>query len=190
MSNPYYLIRVAWQNAPSISDPMVDIGYVRVTEFDNQYNKKRDIKVTDKIDDILVNLQMRYTRCLQIDLSFYGPNAFDHAQKVRDYVFYPDADLTLAKQNLYLIPTVAHIRRLPETFNKQWWERSDMTIQFNNLVIRNFSVPFFVAASIIIMNESGTIANIDIEQLHKESMFTDTTASQWAGTSGSDFEKQ
>lgn len=187
VSNPYYLVRIAWQNAPSAKYGE-DVCHIRATEWDSPYNRQRHI-VVQALDDVSVNIQTSYTRVLDIGFVLYGPRAYDNASKLRDAIFYQPNKLAAAEQNIYLIPDIPAPRRIPELFQGQWWERADLSIRFNNLVVRNFAVPAIEAVNIIVNDHNGIIRTIEMEEIKRgASAFTDTTGSQWEGSQGSGFE--
>jgi hypothetical protein len=50
-------------------------------------------------------------------------------------MFDDDYRYELAAEKIYLVTDVEEIRRTPENFQGQWWERADMQLKFNELII-------------------------------------------------------
>jgi len=135
--DPNVGVRIAWTagSAPAygIND---DIAFIRVIEVDDDYNRIRDVSNTTN-NDGTINQAMGYTRVLQVDFTVVGPNSFDNAAILKDQMLY---DETLPNSNLYLIPDIPAPMRAPELFDGQWWPRTDITMKFNELIIRNTTI--------------------------------------------------
>jgi len=143
--NPYYFVRIAWPQTGAPAWKITeDVCFLRIIEKEDPYNKQRDAQYDG------TTLHTSYTRVLQVTWTFYGPNSFENAQVVRDQLFYSEGHNTLVKNNIYLIPNIQAPRRIPEAFNNQWWERTDLTIDFNELVKRELAVPYLRSAGIIL----------------------------------------
>lgn len=85
-------------------------------------NAERDINV--------INGQ---TRVLRVSLIAYGPDSYGHLLTVRRY-FATSKSTVLRANKIYIIPDTNTPQRAPELRNAQWWERSDLTLRFNNLM--------------------------------------------------------
>ena len=160
---PYGKVRVSWptegQPAWKITE---DVCFIRSLEIDNPYNKQRDVYFTtnytgnnNAVDANNCNQKTSFTRVLMVTWVFYGPSSFENAQKVRDGMFYQLNHDALANNNIYLLPNTESPRRAPELFQGQWWERTDLTMYFNELVIRNLAVPYLKSAQITIMRDNN-----------------------------------
>lgn len=148
-AHPDY-VRISWPTggAPAwlITD---DIVFLQVTEIDNPYNRQREVKF-DPYDTLNADQVTNFTRVMQVAWTLYGPNSFDHSQTIRDTIFYQTNHDTLAVQNIFLIPDIYATRRIPELFQGQWWERTDLSMKFNELIIRNLAVPYIQSADITV----------------------------------------
>lgn len=148
-AHPDY-VRISWptSGAPAwqITD---DIVFLQVTEVDNPYNRQREVHF-DPYDTNNADQVTHFTRVMQVSWILYGPNSFDRAQAIRDKIFYQDHHDTLAAQNIYLIPDIYATRRVPELFQGRWWERTDLDMKFNELIIRNLAVPYIQTADITV----------------------------------------
>ena len=143
-------VRIAWPTcgAPAwkITD---DVVFIRVNNADDPITRQRDVEYSS-IDADTANKKVHYTRVHSIKWILYGPNSFDNAETVRNGLYLPQFKEGLAKNNLYLITDVPAPVRIPELFNGQWWERTDLTAAFNGMVVRITTVPYIKSADVII----------------------------------------
>ena len=167
-------VRISWptEGAPrfKITD---DVAFIRIVELDNQYNRLREIKDIPnmigsplEVDPDNVIQQTSYTRVISVNWILYGPNSFDNAQAIRDNLFYEYPTRgTLANQNIYMIHDIVSPRRVPELLSDEWWERVDMEVAFNELVIKETLVSTVRSAEVTVNNFDGSeIADININE--------------------------
>lgn len=164
-TNPYALVRVSWPagGAPAweITD---DVTFVRVVESNDPYNVQRHVQ--SKLHTLSESNQATtFTRVLEVNWVFYGPNSYDHSQQLRDQIYYQEHHDVLARSNVYLVPRNITPRRFPELFQGQWWDRTDLTIQFNERVVRNWAVPYIQSAEITIQRDDTTEAIAEITDI-------------------------
>jgi hypothetical protein len=159
----YAVVRVSWptEGAPGfgIED---DVAFIRVSELDHPINRQRDVIVADYDSDYL-NEETAFTRVMALNLVFYGPNSYDHAQMVRDGIYSDRYRMGLASNAIYPIPDIAAPRRAPEAFQGRWWERVDMEITFNEGISKNQYVGFIKEAVIGVHEEDGTVSDAGVD---------------------------
>ena len=158
-------VRVSWPSggapAAGIED---DIVFIQCYEVDSPINREREQIYTEVMSPSEFNMATNYTRVMQVGVILYGDNSFENAQAIRDNMFYPEIRLLMSRNNLYLVHDIPAPRRVPELFNDQWWKRVDMTMRFNELVVRNVSVPIIESMEVIVRNSDGNeIADINIQ---------------------------
>jgi hypothetical protein len=163
-NDPTRDVRIGWQQggapAPSITDNMV---YLECYEVDSPINRQREITNTYVISPDEFNQATSYTIVMQANFVLYGDDCYENAQRIRDQIFYPDNKLTLAKSNLYLVHDIAAPKRVPEFFMDQWWKRCDLSMSFNELVIRNVTVPVIESMEVVVKDsDNNEIADINI----------------------------
>lgn len=144
------LVRKAWQprGAPAWGITK-DVAFIRIGEKEDPFSILRDAILNPHTEDE-AKRDNGYTRVIQVHWVFYGPNSYDRASRLRNLIFF-DAyreDLTLNK--IFLIPEVDTPRRVPELWEGQWWERTDVTASFNNLVTIQDLIPYFKSAEITV----------------------------------------
>jgi len=137
-------VRIGWQQqgqpAQSVSDNVV---YVRAVEDDDAADKQRDQAYQDDPDDAAIVRELTsYMRVWRGIWTFYGPDSFDWARRVRSgwYTQVPHDVFATLNFELYAVMDIQAPRRAPELFQNEWWERVDLEIQFNELVTEEVDV--------------------------------------------------
>lgn len=147
------LVRKAWptKGAPAwkIDD---DIAFIRVTPIDNKIARNQDILFKGN-DPIWASKETGYTRTHRVDWTLYGPKSYDNADLIRYNLFSQDYTTELKANNLFLITDVPMPQRLPELYNGQWWERTDFSAEFNELVIRRTVTPYILTPNFKIIED-------------------------------------
>jgi hypothetical protein len=149
-------VRISWptDGAPAwqITD---DVNFVRVIPVDNDYDKIRDVSYS-YLSDSSLNKATSRTRVFQVIWTVYGPNSFTNAETIRDSLFDDIAHDTLAQNNIYMITDVPEITRAPEQFANQWWERCDLSVMFNGLIVKNTTVSSVASIPIVVSTPTTT----------------------------------
>lgn len=137
-------VRIAWpiSGAPTWSIDE-DVCFIRVTPIDDNYARTLDRVTLEIPNSENMKKETGYTRVIKIDWCFYGPNSFDIADKVRFKIFDHDLNEKYRKEHLGLVTDVSMPQRVPELYNNQWWDRTDFTARFNELVVRRSEIPTF-----------------------------------------------
>ncbi|MCE5304349.1 hypothetical protein LLG34_01415 [bacterium] len=151
-------VKIAWeeggQPAASITDNVV---YIECFEVDTPYNRAREEIDIWEISPDEFTKETSYTRQMQVNLILYGPDSFDNAQTIRDNIFYPDNQLTLQQNHIYLVHDISSPKRVPEYFQGLWWKRIDMSLRFNELVVKSISVPAITSIEVGIYDDNGNL---------------------------------
>ncbi len=147
-------IRMSWptDGAPSwkINE---DVAFIRVYEIDDLYNRQKVTVYSENDSESLTQIEA-YTRVIAVDWIMYGPNSFDDADTVRNGL---TRNETLRNCGMYLVFDRPAPTRIPELFNGQWWERTNLTAYFNLLVSREYIMPTISAAQVILKTEKGDV---------------------------------
>lgn len=168
----YSQVRVGWQQqgqpAQEINE---DVVYIREIEVDDQYNRekyKSNYSQTVGQDEAAVTTyyeQTNYTRVWEVFWEFVGPNSFDHARQVRSSLFSQATHDIFAASQLYLVTNPAAPRRVPESRDGQWWERTDFSARFNEFVTEVAIAQSVVSAEVIVSTSGGqSVADIVVEE--------------------------
>ena len=102
------------------------------------------------------------TQVIEANLSFYGPNCRELANKVRVLIQKDDLRRPLTTIKAYPVLKTLPARYIPYEFNKQWWQRADMTLTFNWQTTLTEEVNKIESADIIIKTEKGETRYVDI----------------------------
>ena len=108
-----------------------DIVFMQVTEAAEDIMQPIDERWLDVGRDFLRESAM--TRTMQLRLNAYGPACYESLLKVRLEIMRGRAHLQ--KQKIYIIPGTDSVRYAPELFQGRWWNRADLTLFFNVLIV-------------------------------------------------------
>jgi hypothetical protein len=157
-TDPDSAVRVSWPTggAPGweITD---DVVFLKATVSDDRVNRSRDRSNANPIDGSLTET-VTYIRVWKIDFLLYGPNSLDHARLIKSALFMDWTLATLAASKLAIVLDVRDPRRVPELFEGQWWERSDFSARFNELVTEVSSVPAIASIDIGIFTVDTSVS--------------------------------
>ncbi len=108
-----------------------DIVFIRLFEQEDDYAKQID-SVYEPERGTVIKKSAR-TRVWEVQFVAYGPNANTNINKIKDGVFRQDVKRLLAGSSVFLIPNLPTCRRIPELYAGQWWNRWDLSLNFNEL---------------------------------------------------------
>jgi hypothetical protein len=137
-----------------------DIAFIRVGELDDAFGELRD-RVYGELDADFARETTAYTRILDVHWIFYGPDSFDHAFRIRNRLYNEQYRQLLNDHQIFVIPRVPAPRRMPEMFAGQWWERTDLSAMFNELVKTDQKVAYLKSAQITVKGTKDTDASVD-----------------------------
>jgi hypothetical protein len=158
----YSQVRIGWQpEGQPFDDKTADVVYIRAIEDDDEYNQLRDL-ANDVLDVETIQQHFVYTRVWKIFWCFYGPNSFDRARQLHSGLLTQAGHDLMAGTYLYQITDESCPRRIPELIQKQWFERVDFEVRFNELVNETPPVPAISSVEIIVETASKIVADIDI----------------------------
>lgn len=108
-----------------------NVVFIRLFEKEDEYAKQLDSTYIS-YNDTIIKKSTR-TRVWEVQLVAYGPQANSNINRIKDGVFRQDVKMQLAGNNVFLIPNMPTCKRIPELFGGQWWERWDLSLNFNEL---------------------------------------------------------
>jgi len=152
-------VRVSWPTGGAPAWKITeDIVFLRVNNADAPITRQRETEYAyNNLDVHNAKRTTSYTRVRTVNFILYGPNSFDNADVIRNGLYLPEYREELAKKNLFMILDVPMPIRFPELFNGQWWERTDFTVSFNELVKRQGTVPWIKSTNIKLYTEKGEV---------------------------------
>lgn len=155
-STPTADVRLTWATggAPAfgINDNVV---FISIYDVDSVMTKQREDIYSQIESPPTPNMATGYTRTLEVHWVFYGSKAWDWATLVRNRIYYQEFRETLSLQDIYPIPGFAPAKRVPELWQGLWYERMDLTVQFNELIIINQEIPYIESVEIGLYDGSG-----------------------------------
>lgn len=135
-------VRISWpQDGAPVWGIDDDVCFIAVTPIDTVYSHQVQTDYSE-YDANNANVNLTYSAGIRVGWTLYGPNAYDRAGVLWSQLFSNDAKDTFASSNLALILDVPQPIRTPELFNGQWFNRATLYANFNELVIRNSTVPY------------------------------------------------
>jgi hypothetical protein len=157
-TNPNSAVRIAWPTggAPGwlITD---DVIFLRATISDDRVNRSRDRSHDNPSNGSLAETTT-YIRVWHIAFLLYGPNSLDHARLIKSALYMGWTQATLAGSKLAIILDVADPRRTPELFSGEWWERSDLSVRFNELITEVTTISSIASVEIDIYDQDTSVA--------------------------------
>lgn len=104
-----------------------------INSSQNQYNEDITDNYFYNEDNDNFDKESTFTRVIDCNISCYGPLSRDLATKLWAGIQSDENRLNLSKAGIYPVPKVPSPTYMPYEYNQQWWERSDVTLQFNVL---------------------------------------------------------
>ena len=116
--------------------PYDDVCYIRLTPYPVQnegyINQSVDADGVERLDT---------HRGLRAQFIWYGPNSLDYATRIRVGIARADIQYLYDKADMAPIPN----RQMPTNFNElidgRWYERTDISIDFYQLIVYTGEVP-------------------------------------------------
>jgi hypothetical protein len=156
-------VRIGWQQEGQPFNSIdQDTTYLRCDTMDTEYSRLHD-QVGLIPSGTVITIQDVFTRRWRTAWTFYGPNALDNARALKsgltgvDYVI-----SSLASNSLFVDPSIEEIRRVPELFQGQWWERVDLTVEFNEEITESLIVGSVASVEVKVYTSSGEIADFTV----------------------------
>ena len=148
------LVRLSYQdNSQPFHDYRRNICYYYVQAADDPINRQIDT-IYSPIDDTKTQQVNSYNRVILLDITLYGPDAYDQAVLLRMDLLEPTLNWDLAAKGLYVIPDIAEPEPMWEPYNNRWWSRVDMQVRYNNLVTdERHTVHYLSSADITVVSE-------------------------------------
>lgn len=139
--NSYGKVRIGWltQGQPGIQ-VTDDVIFLRCETYDSEFSRLRDSVESDE-DLPVINWNDVHTRTWKVLITAYGPNSLINGKLiVGGLLNVPFFDTYLSGFNLYVNPSIEQPRRIPQDFQAEWWERVDISVEFNEQVTETFTV--------------------------------------------------
>lgn len=147
------LVRPRWQpeplNVPEATTNWCGLGVRRVM------SDAHAAELHDAVGDGYN--QMRRHEKVVFAASFYGPQALDFAEKLRDGAAIAQNRDVLSMNGVGFVEC-GDILSVPEFLKQQWYNRRDMDFSVNRQIVRNYGVLNLLGADIVLNNERYSVA--------------------------------
>jgi hypothetical protein len=125
-------VRPAYETSAVGREVYDDVCYFYVLPADNPINRQIDKTYQD--EGGTARVVNRYTRVIELSLTFYGPSGYDKAVLLRMDLLEPDLNERLFAAGLRVVTDIAEPFCLWENYREQWIMRTDMSVRFNQAV--------------------------------------------------------
>lgn len=159
-STPIADVRLSWPEggAPGWGIEQ-NVIFLKVKEvpLPNEYHVQRE-DVFSSVDSPEVGIiSTGSTRGIEVNWIFYGRASWENAFLVSHHIFHQEYHNTLAENKMYLIPNFDPPRRLPEIWQGLWYQRMDLTMKFNGLVVEERETPIIITVPLAMVGKDGEI---------------------------------
>lgn len=147
-------VRLAYQeDSTPFHDYRSNVCYYYIQAADDPVNRQIDTRY-HPVDETKTQQVSSYNRVIALDITLYGPDAYDRAVLLRMDLLEPTLNWDLAAKGLYVIPDIAEPQQMWEPYNNKWWPRVDMQVRYNNLVTdERHTVNYLSSADITVVSE-------------------------------------
>jgi len=156
-------VRISWQTYGQPAWTIIeDVCILSAYPTSTEYSEIRDQLYSQQDEATLVG-QMSYTQTWDLKFVFYGPNAYAHAAQVVSAMALSWVHDALAADSIYLITEYKRPVYAPELFQSQWWERADLTLRFNELVLESTPVDSAAGVDVSVKTDTGQSQSFEIQ---------------------------
>lgn len=158
-------VRRAWatQGAPAF-DANDNVIFYKITDVESPMTALREDLYSQIGSPEYGNMKLGYTRTLQVDWIFYGTSSWDYATLVRNGLYFESNRDLLKLNNIYPVPQFAPPRRIPELFQGLWYERMDLSVKFNELIVLDRTQPYIKIVPIVVIDEAGVQSDTEVTE--------------------------
>lgn len=141
-----------------IKDVNTDTVFYNVVYRDDETNKQMDTEFNVNSDPTVGTYKTTYNRTFRVDWMFCGDDSFEWADTLRLMLFDLSIRSDFASKGISLITDVPEARFAPETIGQKWLHRYDLSVEFNQLVTYQTTIPAISEADVIIETEKGVVS--------------------------------
>jgi hypothetical protein len=136
-----------------------DYCFLRCVERDDDYNRIREDTTTAVTGTDQITTTTTWTRVWDVTWELWGPNSTSRGGWIRDGIQMDWTSDILRGSNLFVLPDIARVERVPQNFQDQWWETTYLTCTFNEFVTQTLTVGTGESVEVIINDKSGVLAD-------------------------------
>ena len=136
-----------------------DYCFLRCVERDDPYNRVRENGTLAVVDEHTFSQETTWTRCWDVTWELWGPHATERGSWLRDGIQSDWTADVLVGSNLFAIPDIPRVERVPQNFQDQWWETAYLTCEFNEFVTQTLTTPAGASVELIVSDPSGVLVD-------------------------------
>jgi hypothetical protein len=156
-------VRVGWQTGSAPAFKITDnVVFITATPVDHLYNRQHDELIEEGSPDLIIS--RGFTRVMALNIIAYGSEAVTNLQKIQLGMFYNNVRNLLHAEEIYYIPDTPEVRRVPEEFQNQWWERADIQLRFNELLTDEQTVYGVDSVGVTVSDKDGVEMDLNINR--------------------------
>lgn len=154
-------VRIGWQTTGAPAwDIEKDMVFITAVPQTSPYSREHSIIVENGSPDI--NISTGFTRVMKLQVICYGKNATENAYKILLGMFKEVPRQELVKEKIFFLPDADAPKRVPELFEGQWWERSDLELFFNELIVDDQQMNAVESVDVEVHDVNGLLTEITI----------------------------
>jgi hypothetical protein len=138
-----------------------DYCFLRCVETDDPYNRIREDTTSTSSDDTITKTTI-WTRVWDITWELWGPNSTARGNWIRDGIQMDWTSEILESSNLFVLPDISSVERVPQNFQDQWWEVAYLTCKFNEFITQTLTVPAGDSVEIQINDSTGLLKDFTV----------------------------
>ena len=152
----FFAVRIGWQQEGQPAWGVAEnVCVIMASPEDDPFSRVRDnmYRMTGSPATSLTN-EMGYTQVWKMRFVFYGPLGADNARRLVSTMSLDWVDAFLQASNIYAVPVWSRPVRAPELFERLWYERTDVELEFNEQVSE--SILETPAESVVVTVDTNT----------------------------------
>ena len=157
-------VRISW---PKSGAPdwkiMDDVIFMQLAETDDEISIPLDYDLENDGDNLL--LKQGTSRVFNLRLNAYGPKSYENLLRIR--IAMVRGRKNLRKQKIFPVPERTPVIKAPELFQGRWWNRADMTLKFNVLMIFKEQIGTIETVNVVVgANRQGDSNTVLKDTIH------------------------
>jgi len=141
-----------------------DYCFLRCVERDDDYNRIRESTGWITSGDYQITQTTTWTRVWDVTWELWGPNSTAHGNWIRNGIQLDWPTVILSCSNLFVLPDISRVERVPQNIQDQWWEAAYLTCKFNEFVTQTLTESTGTSVEVVINDKSGIISDKTITE--------------------------
>lgn len=157
-------VRKSWPQSGSPDWKIIDdVIFMQLAETDDEISIPLDYDLENDGDNLL--LKQGTSRVFNLRLNAYGPKSYENLLRIRIAML--RGRKNLRKQKIFPVPERTPVIKAPELFQGRWWNRADMTLKFNVLMIFKEQIGTIETVNVVVgANRQGDSDTVLKDTIH------------------------